>query len=779
MVNQFGKPINMKNSISISIAFICLFIFQSCEKQGEVTIVSTLEELNKSIETAKAGDHIVMANGIWKDAEIKFQGEGTAEKPIVLRAQTDGKVFVEGVSNLEIGGKYLEVKGLFFRNGYSPTANVIAFRTSRKNVANHSKVTNCVILDFNNLERDRDNLWVQFYGKHNELSNCYIAGKTNGGPTVRVDLKGNQSIRNYHKITNNHFGPRPRKGGPRGETIQLGSSFTSMSPSNTLIANNLFEECNGEVEIISSKTNFNIIKNNVFYKSEGSVVTRHGNYVQVDGNYFIGDGLNENYGGIRIINTGHWVTNNLFYNIKGKNFRSPIAIMNGIPKSPLNRYNQVTDVVVAYNTFVDSDSPWQFGVGTNIAQAAFLPKSEIRSARPLRTEVVNNVIYNSIGDSSPIVEHDKADGVVFKSNVISNNGVEIANPHGLISRDLKLTDIGAGISVPISGYEDVEVYQGFDFEQIDKDLFGIERNTVNKIGAIVNSKNVNANILDKTKYGATWYSNEIKDKAPKIHRINNAKELVNKLKEAQSGDVLDLMDGVYELSKSLVIDKSITLQSNGKVEVLYKGAAKTPAMELHPYGKLTIKNIKLIGTHTQYAFASLKEQMYNHFGLEVVDSEISDFNYALKVYKQSFAEEVTFKNAFISNCENGIELSEEINDKGDYNTEYLTIDNCHFDKVNQNVVDYYRGGYDESTIGGNLLVSNSTFTNCGANETNRILLNHRGIINVDISKNIFKKNPVQHVSILWGAKNNAASENTFYKSGNIKTEQNLKLKLMY
>ncbi len=779
MVNQFGKPINMKNSISTSIAFICLFIFQSCEKQGEVTIVSTLEELNKSIETAKAGDHIVMANGIWKDAEIKFQGEGTAEKPIVLRAQTDGKVFVEGVSNLEIGGKYLEVKGLFFRNGYSPTANVIAFRTSRKNVANHSKVTNCVILDFNNLERDRDNLWVQFYGKHNELSNCYIAGKTNGGPTVRVDLKGNQSIRNYHKIINNHFGPRPRKGGPRGETIQLGSSFTSMSPSNTLIANNLFEECNGEVEIISSKTNFNTIRNNVFYKSEGSVVTRHGNYVLVDGNYFIGDGLNENYGGIRIINTGHWVTNNLFYNIKGKNFRSPIAIMNGIPKSPLNRYNQVTDVVVAYNTFVDSDSPWQFGVGTNIAQAAFLPKSEIRSARPLRTEVVNNLIYNSIGDSSPIVEHDKADGVVFKSNVISNNAVEIANPHGLISRDLKLTDIGAGISVPISGYEDVEVYQGFDFEQIDKDLFGIERNTINKIGAIVNSKNVNANILDKTQYGATWYSNEIKGKAPNIHPIHTAKELVNKLKEAKSGDVLDLMDGVYELSKSLAIDKSITLQSNGKAEILYTGPAETPAMELHSYGKLTIKNIKLIGTHSQYAFASLKEKMYNHFGLNVVDSEISNFNYALKVYKQSFAEEITFKNVFISNCENGIELSEEINDKGDYNAEYLTIDNCHFDNVNQNVVDYYRGGYDESTIGGNLLVSNSTFTNCGANETNRILLNHRGIINVDISKNIFKNNPIQHVSILWGAKNNAASENTFYKSGNIKTEQNLKLKLMY
>lgn len=769
----------MKNSITITIAIFCLFIFQYCEKIETEILVSTIQELNESIKIAKPGDHIIMANGIWKDANIKFQGVGTAKRPIILKAETDGEVFIEGISNLEISGKYLEVKGLFFRNGHSPTNNVIAFRSGKKNVANFCKVTNCVILDFNNLERDHDNIWVQFYGKHNELSNCYIAGKTNGGPTVRVDLKGNQSIRNYHKITNNHFGPRPRKGGPRGETIQLGSSFTSMSPSNTIIANNFFEECNGEVEIISSKTNFNIIRNNIFYKSEGSVVTRHGNYALVDGNYFIGDGVNENFGGIRIINTGHWVTNNLFYKIKGKNFRSPIAIMNGIPKSPLNRYNQVTDVVVAYNTFVDSDSPWQFGVGTNISQAAFLPKSEIRSARPLRTEVVNNVIYNSVGDASPIVEHDEADGVIFKSNIISNNGVAIENSHGLLTQDLILTELSADISVPILGFEDVEVYNGYDFETIDKDLFGSSREGLNKIGAILDPKKVHFNLSDKTKYGATWFSNEIVVKESKTHRVKDVNEFVTKLNEAENGDVIDLDEGIYKISKSLAIHKAITIQSKGKVEISYKGAANTPAIELHPYGKLILKNVKLSGTHSQYAFASLKERMHNHFGLEVVDSEISNFNYALKVYKQSFAEEITFKNTSISSCENGIELSEETNDKGDYNTEYLTIENCHFKNVKQNVIDYYRGGYDESTIGGNLLVSNSTFTNCGAKETNRILLNHRGIINVEISKNSFKNNQVQYVSILWGAKNNISSENTFYKSGKIKKEENLKLKLMY
>ena len=758
----------------------CLFlIIFSCQKTTSPILVSNVIELENAIKAAKAGDDIVLKNGIYKDVEIQFVGEGTNDHPISLRAETPGEVFIEGVSNLEISGNFLNVSGLFFRNGHSPSENVIAFRTSKSNVANNSSVSNCVILDFNNLERDQDNLWVQFYGKHNTLAHCYIAGKTNGGPTVRVDLKGNQSIRNYHQIVNNHFGPRPRKGGARGETIQLGSSFTSMSPSNTTIANNLFEECNGEVEIISSKTNFNVIKNNVFYKSEGSVVTRHGNYVTIDGNYFIGDGVNENYGGIRIINTGHWVVNNLFYKLKGKNFRSPLAVMNGIPKSPLNRYNQVTDVVVAYNTYVNSNSPWQFGVGTNIAQAAVLPKSEIRSARPLRTEVVNNVIYNSVGDPNPIVEHDKADGVTFKSNIISNGGVEVANSHGLIFKELTLTAIGKNLSVPTSGFDDVEVYNGFDFESITNDLLGESREKSNKIGAILNAKNLNLDLLDKSKYGATWFSNQVATKATKIHTVSSASELTAKINEAENGDIISLNEGAYQISKPLVINKKITIESKSNAEIFYNGAANTPAFELHPYGKLSVKNIKLKGNASNYAFASLKENMFNHFGLEVKDSEISNFNYALRVYKQSFSEAITFTNTSISNCENGIELSEETNDRGDYNTEYLTIDGCNFNQVKQNVVDYYRGGYDESTIGGNLLITNSTFTNCGAKEKNKRLLNHNGIVNVNINNNTFTNNKVKFVSILWGAKNNVASENTLSNSGQLKTEENLVMTLMY
>mgnify|MGYP003635377900 CR=1 FL=1 len=765
------------------VTILCfLFFLGACgdKTNPHTKIVSTPEELAVAIKNVKAGDNIVLANGVWRDVQIKFMGEGTEDKPITIKAETPGKVFIEGVSDLKFGGEYLVVEGLHFRNGFSPSEAVLEFRVDEQTIGNYCTITNCVIEDFNKMQRDDTDLWVQFWGRHNTLSNNYIAGKTNRGPTIRVDVEGNESINNYHKIINNQFGPRPPKGGASGETIQIGNSYSSMSPSYTRVANNLFEECNGEVEIISSKTNFNEFRNNVFYKSEGSLVTRHGNYCIIEGNYFIGDGKNENIGGIRIINTGHWVTNNYFYNIKGKNFRSALAVMNGIPKSPLNRYNQVTDVVVAYNTYVNCDSPWQFGVGQNLSQEDVLPPSEIRSARPIRTIIANNVIYNEIGDASPIVEHDKADGVSFKSNAIHNQGVEFKAYDGLEAVNFDIKKIGGNIFIPSTKIT-IEPYQGFEFENISTDLVGNTRADNNSIGAFTYTDFQDLNILDRSKYGPSWYTAEAEAREPKTIMVGTAESLQSKINEADNGDILSLEAGTHEISQSLIISKKLTIQSldTSKVVLNYLGEDKSPLFQLRPKGFLNLKNITIKGNNSQYAFASLKENMFTHFGLTVSDCDISDFNYVLKVYKESFAEHISFKNTSISNCENGLELSEETNDKGDYNAEYLTVNNCRFQHVKGNVIDYYRGGYDESTIGGNLLVTNSTFTNCGAQEKNGILLNTHGIVNVDISKNTFSNNPVKLVALLWGAKNNSHSDNKFHNSGEIRVEENLQMKLMY
>ncbi len=772
----------VKNSFLLLSMFLLLF---SCEKNvvSNGIYVKDIKELNNALAKAAPGDEIIMANGDWKDVEIRFVGYGKENQPITLKAETAGKVFVKGKSDLKLGGEYLVVNGLFFTQGYSPSEAVIEFAINQDTVANHSRITNCVILDYNQPQRYLTDLWVQFKGRHNELDHCYIAGKANRGPTIRVDLAGNESIKNYHKITENYFGPRPPKGGPSAETIQLGNSFTSMAPSHTLVANNFFDRCNGEVEVISSKTNFNEFRNNVFYKSEGSLVTRHGNYCIIDGNYFIGDTDSEQIGGVRLIGTGHWVTNNYFYNLRGKVFRSPLAVMNGIPKSPLNRYIQVTDVVVAYNSWINCSSTWQFGVGSNVDQKEVLPASEIRSERPIRTVVANNLIFNENGDEQPIVAHDSLDGITFKSNLINNQGVTFTYDSVFKQEDFALSELEDHIFIPTNKLPDFELYDGFEFDLISEDLFGHSRLENNTVGAIIGEPEGRLNSMDRSQYGPDWYPlKSDKEQKAQNRSVGSTVELRKAIQEATSGDTILLSADVYELNSSLTIDKKLIIKSadiSKKSIIKFKGIEETPAFEMNPKGELILVSVALEGNGTNYAFAPLKENMSSLYNLEIRDAEISNFEFVLKGYKHSFSEYIKLESTLVKNCNNGLELSAEDDDRGDYNAENVYVTDCKFENINKNVIDYYRGGYDESTVGGNLVVTNSTFIQCGSLEEDGILINTYGIINVSILGNKFIDNNVDFVARLWGAKNNAHSNNSIENSGKLIVEENLPLKLMY
>jgi len=763
--------------------FLLVFIFLSC--QDNKIIVQNDAELNNAIKNAQPGDEIVMANGAWKDVQIYFSGKGTKGNPITLRAEKPGQVTIEGQSFLKIGGEYLVIKGLYFKNGYTPSKSVIQFKIDDDNIANHCKVINCVIEDFSQPNRYNPDHWVEFWGRHNQLKNCYLAGKSNQGPTIRVFLKGNENIRNYHQITNNHFGPRPRKGGPRAETMQIGASNTSMTPSYIKVANNFFERCNGEVEVISSKSNFNEFRNNIFYQCEGSLVMRHGNYCLVDGNIFIGDEKSQFNGGIRVINTGHWITNNYFYMIKGDEFRAPLAIMNGIPKSPLNRYNQVTDAVIAYNTWIDCTSPWQIGVGANIDKKDVLPKSEIRSARPVRTIVANNLIYNQKAGTNPLKTYDKPDGIIFRNNLINDQSNATAQVSGLKFYKTKMENLSEWLFVPadFQSADMKDTYTGFGFEDIQKDVFGHSRADKNVIGAITKMTDKNRNDIDRSEYGPAWFSANKTQATSKIISVSPSDEdLYNKIASANHGDIIELASGSYSIEKPIVIDKKIILRSkdqNSRAQITYSGEKDTPAFSMNPKGNLTINNIILSGTGKQYAFAPLDKNMSAGYNLYVNNTQIENFENVLKAYKGSFADTVSFSGTSIRNCVNGIELASETNDKGDYNAEFLNIINCRFENIGQNVINFYRGGYDESTIGGNLVVQDCSFQKCGQLEKSKILIKTRGIINVDIKNNTFKSNPVKLVALLWGEKNNHHSDNTIIKSGHIRVDQYLKQKLMY
>ena len=177
------------------------------------------------------------------------------------------------------------------------------------------------------------------------------------------------------------------------------------------------------------------------------------------------------------------------------------------------------------------------------------------------------------------------------------------------------------------------------------------------------------------------------------------------------------------------------------------------------------------------AFAPLEQNMSSSYKLFMDNCFVENFNYLLKATHGSFADSIGIDNSIIQNLNNGIVLAAD--EKGDYNAEMVSISNSQWTNVANNVIHFYRGGYDESTIGGYLTLSNNTFTRCGQNEKSGLLIKTPGIINVMISANTFTDNPVSLVARMWGIKNNHHRDNTLVHSGRIIVEEHQKLELLY
>ena len=155
---------------------------------------------------------------------------------------------------------------MVFRNGHTPTGSVIAFRENKETLCNNCRITECVVDNYNPSERFDSDYWVEIYGKNNRFDHNYLVGKRNRGVTLAVRLKTEGDRENNHLIDHNYFGCHPILGSNGGETLRVGNSYYSLSNSNTVVENNYFERCNGELEIVSSKSCQNTYKNNTFYE---------------------------------------------------------------------------------------------------------------------------------------------------------------------------------------------------------------------------------------------------------------------------------------------------------------------------------------------------------------------------------------------------------------------------------------------------------------------------------------------------------------------------------
>ena len=726
--------------------FILLFII-TLPISAKNFKVSNFKELNAGIKTAVAGDSIIMSDGIWKDVQIVFKGKGTIKKHITLKAENSGKVSIEGQSCLSLSGEYMDVKGFVFRNGFSPNEAVINFQTSLKDYAYHCTVNECVIDKFNQSVREKADHWIILWGKYNTVSNCYLGGKTNLGCTFIVCPNDSNSIHNKHHIYRNYFGPRPRLGSNGGESIRIGTGEVCTLSSETVVEENYFEHCNGEVEIISNKSCNNQFINNTFFESEGSLVLRHGNNALVKGNWFIGNGKPFT-GGVRVINEGHKIYNNYFYKLRGDEFRSPLTIMNAIPDSPPTGYAAVKNVIIANNTWYDCSLPWNFCVGVG---------ERNRTVTPQNVQIINNIV-NCPNDSVLSKSYDKTDGFSFAKNLMnSKKGVSTEN--GAIAGEI-LKSQAADIETI---YTKVE---GQKIPFISTDIVGQLR--LNPVVGAFQTETTKTEIAGSKNCGPSWFKPDlspVRKEFPKGKTIKvkaGTDNLTEAVTKAEAGDILMLAEGEHIITKKIVLTKSITITSSSKsaskpILKMQNATDEDPLFELTSNVYVHFKSLKIEGggeskqeKNPKYAFATCEHAL--GYSLFIDNCEISGFRVKdgaiFNSLNSTMADSIVVKNSVIRDSYSGINLHKEKED-GKYNAESVVFSNSVFTNLADCALDYYRGGYDESTIGGSLLINHCVFDSIG-NSTKLSVLKLSRIMYVKINNSVFSNSAVNSSMLLWG-----------------------------
>lgn len=734
--------------------FLSGLLISSCERR-DVKVVRNAEELQQAVFEAQAGDKILLANGIWNDAEILLKGKGKLDQPIVISAQEKGKVFLEGQSNLRIAGEYLEVSGLIFRSGYTPSTVVISFREKSGQYARHCRLTECVIDNFNNPERFSTESWVDLYGKNNRVDHCYFLDKRCQGVTMTVRLPDEECQNNSHQIDHNYFGFRQNLGSNGGETIRIGISKYSLSTSGTVVEANYFEHTNGEHEIISVKSCGNIIRNNTFKECWGTITFRHGNDNLAEGNFFFGNGK-ANTGGIRIINKRNRAINNYFSGLTGTRFRGALVVMNGIPNSPVNRYQQVVGGVFSNNTFVNCDNV-QLCAGSD---------SE-RSLPPVETLIENNIFYHD-GNEKLFTVYDDIRGITFRNNYLSKGAEPI--PGARIDMvDLQLVKNSYGLPVPVSP-------------------------ALHDAGCSLEKPEATAENC-----GPSWFVAENKallfDRGRTIEVEPGFNALVDAVSKAKPGDRIVLKHGEYPNSKEVRVKVPLTIFSGESPLIT---SEKSTMFIIDNGGALKLCGLQISGEQApdmagNVIVASSKYAMNRNYKLFVENCSVRDLtvNHSFSFFKSNkntFADSVIIRNSDFENVTGYVaELNAEPEDLGVYNAENVILSNSNFIRVQGTVINLYRGGTDESTFGPVFKMNNCVVedTGLGARNKSKACLYLHGVQRTDIEDcsfigsapiKLFLANgePVTKIESnkFWPEIRIVSNDNNYREANNILTVQN-------
>lgn len=418
---------------------------------GRLVSVASIAALKGALAGALPGDVIEIAEGTYPEAgEILIERGGVAGIPVTVRARTRGLVTFTGAASFRVReAAHVVLEGFDFQTG----GGTIVETESARDV----RITRNV---FRPLESGPGD-WVRIAGAyeapeplsdHNRVDHNRFEAKSQPGHYIVIDGSDLPNTRSsqYDRIDRNHFrDTRPRIVNGK-EAVRVGWSGMSRTSGFTTVEANLFEDCDGDPEIVSIKTSDDLFRFNTIRHSQGAVVLRCGNRGTVEGNFFFGERKNDT-GGVRLHGDDHRVFNNYFAELTGTGYTAPLAIPNGEadPGSPdYTNHFRVHRAVVAFNTLVRNTRALEIGYDSGGQTMA-----------PIEVALDDNLVTGEEGNLVRIFTPSA--GTLWEGNLMwptgtaslgiaPNAGIMVANPQ--LAQEGELWRIGPqSIAVDAAG----------------------------------------------------------------------------------------------------------------------------------------------------------------------------------------------------------------------------------------------------------------------------------------------------------------------------------------
>ena len=418
------------------IHFSILLIFLSFNVTAQLYFTDP-EDLADAVNSSIDGGVFIVNNGTYNDFEAAFEIVATADNPVIIKAETIGGVILTGASHFVIKkSAFLTLEGFVF-DGQGEDSLV------KLEGSNNIRISRNVF-ELETSESIKwvfvggvwnDNTYPFLYPSHdNRIDHNIFQNKNTPGHYITIDgsFDDTGSDEVYYqsqndRIDHNYF----KNNGPRAvneqESIRIGWSEMSLSSGYTIVEHNLFEDCDGDPEIVSVKSCDNIIRHNTFLASYGTLSLRHGNRNRVEGNYFFGNGKEIGIspagatiytGGIRVYGTDHMIINNYMEGLNGTRWDAPITLTQGDAidgqSSNLSKHFRAERVTIAYNTLVNNSHGIEIGFDNNDNYNKDLEDITI----------ANNLITGSENSLVEIVDtdNDQGDQITWLNNLMYPTG---------------------------------------------------------------------------------------------------------------------------------------------------------------------------------------------------------------------------------------------------------------------------------------------------------------------------------------------------------------------